>query len=142
MTQLHSKQMLIVNSRSRNGLIIYKGYHAEFAGPGAAVGNLLDMDCCNVLPVGNLELINPENAEERLKAYRIRWMWIWLISRITKNSLPLKRAQMILNQFEGCFDTETVAKIPDESFALMVGVFPQTIWMVRPIAERLDCDEK
>jgi len=32
-------KVLMVNHRRRNGLIIYKRYHAEFAGPGAAVGS-------------------------------------------------------------------------------------------------------
>ena len=43
LTLLHSGKVFIVNSRKRNGLILFKRYHAEFAGPGAAVGG--DYDC-------------------------------------------------------------------------------------------------
>ena len=40
-------------------------------------------------------------------------------------------AQIILTQFEQYLDSETVAQIPDEAFALLVGVFPQTIRSAR-----------
>lgn len=34
LAQLHDKQLLVVNRERRNGLILYKRHHAEFAGPG------------------------------------------------------------------------------------------------------------
>jgi hypothetical protein len=131
MTQLNSGQLLMVNSRRKNGLIIYKKFHAEFAGPGAAVGGFFDVDCKQAIPVGDLSLVYPETKEDRQKAYLIRRQWIRLTQQLTDNPVPLQRAQMILNQFENYFDAETVDKLPDEAFALMVGVLPQTIKMVR-----------
>jgi hypothetical protein len=62
-------ELLIVSPHRRNGLILFKRYHAEFAGPGAAVGGLIDRDCQRVLPIGNLSLISPESSEERQRAY-------------------------------------------------------------------------
>lgn len=131
MTQLNSGQLLMVNSRRKNGLIIYKRFHAEFAGPGAAVGGFFDVDCQRALPVGDLSLVYPDSMEERQKAYLIRRQWIRLTQQLTDNPVPLQRAQMILSQFENYFDAETVANLPDEAFALMVGVLPQTIKMIR-----------
>lgn len=128
---LHSGQVLMVNSRRRNGLILCKGYHAEFAGPGAAVGSFYDKDCKWALAVGNLSLLSPESHEERQKAYLIRRQWIRLTRQITENEVPQQRVQMILNQFEHYFDTETVSQLPDEAFALLVGVLPQTVKLVR-----------
>ncbi len=134
--QLHDKQLLVVNSRRRNGLILYKRYHAEFAGPGSAVGGLCDMDCQRVLLVGNFSLVYPESPEERQRAFALRRQWIRLTKQITDNPVPIQRAQMILNQFEYYFDSETISKIPDEAFALLVGVLPHTIRKVRNIADR------
>lgn len=131
LTQLSHGQSLIVNSRRRNGLIIYKQFHAEFAGPGAAVGNLFDRDCKGVLAVGDLSLVYPKAHDERQKAYLIRRQWIRLTQQITDNALPFQRAQMILNQFENYFGAELVSRLPSEAFALMVGVLPQTIEIVR-----------
>lgn len=136
--QLHDRQLLVVNTRRRNGLILYKRYHAEFAGPGSAVGGLFDLDCLHVLPVGNLSLVSAETADERQRAYLIRRQWVRLTREITDNPLPLQRAQKILNQFEGFFDTETIAKLPDDAFALLVGVLPNTIRKVRNTADRVD----
>ncbi len=136
--QLQDRQLLIVNTRRRNGLILYKRYHAEFAGPGSAVGGLFDLDCLHVLPVGNLSLVSAETADERQRAYLIRRQWVRLTREITDNPLPLQRAQKILNQFEGFFDTETIAKLPDDAFALLVGVLPNTIRKVRNTADRVD----
>lgn len=123
--------LLIVSSRRRNGLILFKKYHAEFAGPGAAVGSLLDLDCEQVYPVGSLSLLEPQSHEERQRAYLIRRQWIRLTYQFTDNKAPLKRAQMILNQFETYFDRETIARVPDEAFALMVGVLPHTVRLAR-----------
>jgi hypothetical protein len=129
--ELIGGRLLVVNSRKRNGLIICKRYHAEFAGPGAAIGSFFDLDCQLVIPVGELSLVHPENQEDRQKAYLIRRQWIRLTNQLTDNPVPLQRAQMILNQFENYFGVETTRKIPDEAFALMVGVLPQTVCLLR-----------
>lgn len=142
LTLLDSGQILMVNARRRNGLILYKRYHAEFAGPGAAVGGFYDRDCEWALPVGHLSLLVPESHEERQKAYLIRRQWIRLTRKITENPVPQQRVQTILNQFENYFDAETVAQLPDEAFALSVGVLPQTVTMVRRVASGLDGREE
>lgn len=128
---LANKDLLMVNSRRRNGLIICKQFYAEFAGPGAAVGGFFDVDCQAVIPVGELSLVPPEDQEERQKAYLIRRQWIRLTHELTDNPLPQQRAQMILNQFENYFGAETIQQIPDEAFALLVGVLPQTVRTLR-----------
>nr|WP_238393126.1 hypothetical protein [Myxacorys almedinensis] len=135
LTQLSNGQLLMVNSRKRNGLILYKRFHAEFAGPGAAVGSFFDLDCERVLPVGNLSLVCPKSPEERQKAYLIRRQWIRLTQQLTDNPLPTQRAQMILNQFDNYFGNEIVAQVPDDAFALLVGVLPQTIAKIRQTSE-------
>ncbi len=123
--------LLIVSSRRRNGLILFKKYHAEFAGPGAAVGSHLDLDCERIHSVGSLSLLEPKSHEDRQRAYLIRRQWIRLTYQFTDNATSLKRAQMILNQFETYFDRETIARVPDEAFAMMVGVLPHTVRLAR-----------
>ncbi len=129
--QLNAGKLLMVSTRRRNGLIIYKSFHAEFAGPGAAVGSYFDVDCSEILPVGDLSLVSPDCQEDRQKAYLIRRQWIRLTQQLTDNPQPLQRAQMILNQFENYFGASTVDQLPDDAFALLVGVLPQTIRTVR-----------
>ena len=127
---LTKDKLLMVNSRRRNGLIIFKRYHAEFAGPGAAVGSFFDLNC-HVLAVGNLSLIVPQSDKERQNAYLIRRQWARLTQKSTECPVPEDRVRTILQQFDAFFETETVAKIPDEAFALLVGVLPQTVHKVR-----------
>lgn len=131
LTSLHSGKVFIVNSRRRNGLILFKRYHAEFAGPGAAVGGDYDADCEMVIPIGNLSLLTPESHEERQKAFLIRRQWIRLIKQITEHHQPQQRVQKILDQFEQYFPQDMVASLPDIAFALLVGVLPQTVGLVR-----------
>jgi hypothetical protein len=119
-------ELLIVSPRRRNGLILFKRYHAEFAGPGAAVGGLIDRDCQRVLPIGNLSLISPESSEERQRAYLIRRQWVRLTIEIIDNLTPLQRAQRILH-----LESEQRAQLPDETLALLVGVLPETIRKAR-----------
>lgn len=127
LSRLKAGETLVVNSRRRNGLVLFKPFHAEFAGPGAAVGGQLDVDCCRVIPVGNLSLLEPESYDDCQRAFKIRRQWIKLTQQFTDQPKPLQRAQMILNQFEAYFDAETIANIPDEAFARLVGVLPHTI---------------
>lgn len=124
-------QVWAINSRRRNGLILYKTFHAEFAGPGAAVGGSYDQDCHLVIPVGNLILAQPVSHNDRQNAYLIRRQWIKLTQQFTDQSSPTQRAQMILNQFETYFDQQTIARVPDEAFAMLVGVLPYSVRMAR-----------
>ncbi|WP_448562067.1 hypothetical protein [Trichothermofontia sp.] len=134
---VQQEQILVVNRHRRNGLILIKPYHAEFAGPGATVGGICDRDCQQVIPVGDVSLVVPASCEERQKAFLIRRQWIRLTQQFTDMDSPLQRAQMILNQFENYFDAETVRHLPDEAFALMVGVLPHTIRKARRTSGKL-----
>lgn len=131
LARIKAGEVLMVNSRRRNGLILCKPFHAEFAGPGAAVGSQLDLDCLQVIPVGNLSLLTPESYEDCQRAFKIRRQWIKLTQQFTDQPKPLQRAQMILNQFEAYFDAQTIANIPDEAFARLVGVLPHTVRAAR-----------
>lgn len=131
LTQLQSGKLLMVNSRKRNGLILYKPFHAEFAGPGAAIGGDLDLKCQKVLSVGELSVVPPVSSEERQKAYLIRRQWVRLTQQITDTPEPTQRVRMILQQFSNYFAPETVEELPDEAFALLVGVLPGTVKQVR-----------
>lgn len=136
LTTLHSGKVLMVNSRRRNGLILFKRYHAEFAGPGAVVGGDYDLDCHGLLPIGNLSLLTPESHEDRQKAYLIRRQWIRLIKQITENTVPQQRVQKILEQFEEYFPVKVVSRLPSEAFAMLVGVLPQTVTKVRTLGSQ------
>ena len=133
LSRLKKRELLIVNPRRKNGLILYKKYHAEFIGPGAIVGGSFDLDTVSIIPVGTLSLVSPQNSQERRQAYKMRRQWVRLTKQIIDNPEPTERAQVILNQFEHWFDLDTVASLPDEAFALLVGVLPQTIRKVRNI---------
>ena len=128
---LQSEKVLIVNRCQRNGLILFKPYHAEFAGPGALVGGQYDSDCQGILPIGNLSLLTVESYEERQQGYLIRRHWIRLIKQITQNPSPQQRVERVLDQFQQYFPPEMVDNIPDIVFALLVGVLPPTVGIVR-----------
>ncbi|MEM7554047.1 MAG: hypothetical protein AAF378_08100 [Cyanobacteria bacterium P01_A01_bin.84] len=128
---LRSGVTSVVNSRRRNGLIIFKRYHAEFAGPGAVIGGDYDLDCHGVIPIGNLSILTTDSHEESQKAYLIRRQWIRLIKQITEHPIPNQRVRKILDQFDQYFPSDIVSHLPDEAFALLVGVLPQTVNSVR-----------
>lgn len=130
--KLDSGRLWVVNSRRRNGLIVLREFYAEFAGPGAAVGGDLDSnDIVSVIPIGNLSLLNPDSHEAHQNAIKIRLQWIRLTQNFTDQPQPDDRARMILEQFKTYFDQATVDLVPDEAFALLVGVLPRTIRRVR-----------
>ncbi len=131
LTQFNTGQLLVIDSKRQGGLIIWKHHHAEFAGPGAAVGGLFDLECCRVITIADLSLIYPESYEERQQAYAIRQQWLRATQKVTQNSVPLQRAMEVLTLFGEYFDQDTVGKIPNDALALLVGVLPKTIKMAR-----------
>jgi len=142
LSEIKAGRLLTVDSRRRSGLLLYKPYHSEFAGPGAAIGGCFDLDCEDVLPVGDLLVVEPTSHEHRQKCYMIRRQWIRLTHQFTDDSTALQRAQKILNQFEGYFDRETIAQVPDNAFAMMVGVLPHTVRLARRPVRRLNVRSK
>jgi hypothetical protein len=131
--KIRGKDLWIVNSRRRNGLILHKEFYTEFAGPGAAIGGNLDADCRGVIALGSLSLIAPDSPEEQQKALRIRLQWVRLTQNFTDKPVSIDRARMILEQFKSYFDQTIVDQVPDEAFALMVGVLPCTISRARSL---------
>jgi hypothetical protein len=129
--QVHEGKLLIVSSRRRNGLLLRKAFHTEFAGPGAAIGGNFDQDCQALVPIGNLSLVAPTTAEEALNALLIRRQWIRLLEQMTEHESPEERAQKVLTQFENYFDPRMVAKLEDSLLAELVGVLPGTIRRAR-----------
>ncbi|MEL6815791.1 MAG: hypothetical protein AAFP03_13405 [Cyanobacteria bacterium J06598_3] len=97
--KIDSGQLWVVNSRRRNGIIVMREFHAEFAGPGAAVGGDLDSGIVKIIPIGNLSLLEPDSHEEHQNAIKIRLQWIRLTQNFTDQASPDDRARMILEQF-------------------------------------------
>ena len=126
-----SGHLWVVNPRRRNGLVIYRRFHAVFAGPGAAVGGGFDAQCTHLVPLGRLSLLAPASPEEWQKALRIRLQWVRLTPNFTDRPASIERAQMILEQFKMYFGDNLVATMPDEAFARLVGVFPETVRLAR-----------
>lgn len=131
LSQLSSGQLLMIESNRRGGLIICKRHHAEFAGPGSAVGGFCDIDCGKVIPIGDLGLTYPECYQERQKAFVIRQKWFRFTQKAMETSVPLKRAGAILYLFEKYFGSESINLVSDEIISQLVGVFPKTVQMAR-----------
>ncbi len=133
LSKIRGQDLWVVNARKRNGLIINKGFYTEFAGPGAAIGGGLDTECNDFIPLGSLSLISPESSEEQQKALKIRLQWVRLTQNFTDKPDAIERAQLILEQFKSYFDQGILKQVPDEAFAMLVGVFPSTIRQARAL---------
>lgn len=131
--KLRAGELLIIDPRQKSGLILYKHYYADFAGPGAIVGGNIDLNTVKVLTIGNISFSPPTDSQAKINAYLTRQEWIRIIEQITICDNPREKAQLILNQFQYWFDLETLATIPDEALALLVGLFPQTIRNMRQV---------
>jgi hypothetical protein len=120
-----------VSEQKKCGLILCKTYHADFAGPGAAVGSPVEQGYNVIIAIGSPELVPVETFEERHKAYGRRIQWMRWLERITNYSDPTVRVEKLLAGFEAFFSRQAVIDLPDEVLALLVGVLPQTVNAVR-----------
>jgi len=124
-------QVWIINNRRRNGLLLIKGFYAEFAGPGAAVGGAVDRDCRAVIPLGDFELLRPNSPKEQETAYRIRLQWLKLVERFAARGDARQRARRLLDQFEEFFDRAEIEALSDSVLAATVGVLPHSLRRAR-----------
>ena len=131
LNQLQSGQLLRVYGRRGNALIIVHRHHAELAGPGAAVGSVFDLDCCRVIPVGNISIIYPESVAKRQQAYVLRQRWIRFTQKPMETYVPLERAKNLLILLHKYFAPQLIDSLSDEVLAQLVGVLPKTIGMIR-----------
>jgi hypothetical protein len=113
-------------------MIICHRYHAEIAGPGAAIGGVFDFDCKRVIPLGKISLVYPESRLERQQAYAVRQKWLGFTKQAMNSYVPLERAHKILTLLYKYFEPQIIDKLPDEIIGQLVGVMAKTVGMVRP----------
>jgi hypothetical protein len=129
--RLQTGQLLRVSARRGNAAIVCHRHHAELAGPGAAVGGFLDLDCDRVIIIGRISLVYPESPRERQQAYELRQRWLMMTQCAMESWIPLKRAKRLLIILHKYFDHQLIEQLPDEVLAQLVGVLPKTMGMAR-----------
>lgn len=141
LTRVEAYPLLAVSERKRSGLIVCKPYHAEFAGPGAAVGTLIDHECIAIIAIGSPEIVEVSSHEERQRAYGRRIQWIRWLQKITDHSEPLQRVEKLFAGLEAFFGTKVLNSLSDDVLALLAGVLPQTIQVARSQYRHVGADE-
>lgn len=126
-----SESLLAISEHKKSGLILCKQYHAEFAGPGAAVNCSVESAYRAVIAIGSPELIVTTTSEDRLRAYGRRIQWGRWLQRIVEHPDPMMRAEKLLAGFEEFFGRQVVIGLPSEVLARLASVFPGTIEQVR-----------
>lgn len=127
---LSSGQLLKVSASPSDALIICHTHHAEIVGNGAAVGGLLDIDCRQIVPIGNIALTFMESHQEKIQAYAKRQQWICATQKLIALA-PVHRATQIIKSLESYCGREAIAPLSDEILAQLVGVLPKTMATAR-----------
>lgn len=128
---LKSGQLLVLVDQPCTALILQKAFHAEFVGPGAAVGGVFDLNTTAIYPLGNVNFLSPETGLERKQAFQQRMDYIEALQSITIEQTPFSRSNRIFTYLHEWVGQEVTQHIPDELIASLVGVFPQTIAIAR-----------
>lgn len=123
--------LFAISEHKKSGLILCKQYHAEFAGPGAAVNCGVEPAYRAVIAIGSPELISTTTFEDRRRAYGRRIQWGRWLQKIVEHPDPQMRSEKLLAGFEEFFGRQVVVGLPSEVLALLAGVFPGTIEQVR-----------
>jgi len=124
-------RLLAVGETKRGGLILCKPYYAEFAGPGAAIACPNTPAYSSIIAIGDPELVEVTNPNDRQRAYSRRIQWVRWLQKIVFHPDPVQRAEKLFLGFEEFFGGEVVSQISDEVLALLAGVLPQTISALR-----------
>lgn len=125
------QRLLAVGERKRSGLILCKEHYAEFAGPGAAICNPFEAHYTKIIAIGSPEIIEIASYEERQQAYGRRIQWVRWLQRIVAEPEATQRAERLFAGFEEFFGSEVLVGIPNDVLALLAGVLPHTIALLR-----------
>ncbi|MBD2329421.1 hypothetical protein [Alkalinema sp. FACHB-956] len=123
--------LLTVGEQKRSGLILCKEFHAEFAGPGAAVACASEQPYQAVIAIGAPSLVPVQDWESRRKAYGLRIQWERWLHKIADHPDPTSRVERLFAGLEGFFGRQVVMSLPTEVLSLLVGVLPSTVETVR-----------
>jgi hypothetical protein len=124
-------RLLAVGERKRSGLILCKQHYAEFAGPGAAICNSFEADYIRIIAIGSPEIVEVQTHEARQQAYGRRIQWVRWLQRIVSEPDANQRAERLFAGFEEFFGSEVLIGIPNDVLALLAGVLPHTISILR-----------
>lgn len=128
---LPAEHLIAISEQKKSGLILCKEFHAEFAGPGAMIGSLVEPHYRAVIAIGSPELIPIRSFDDRRRAYGQRIQWGRWLQKIIENPEPTLRAERLLTGFEEFFGRQVVISLPSDVLAMLAGVFPSTIDAVR-----------
>lgn len=128
---LPSEHLVAISEQKKSGLILCKEFHAEFAGPGAVIGSLVEPHYRAVIAIGSPELVPVKSFDDRRRAYGRRIQWGRWLQKIIENAEPTLRAERLLAGFEEFFGRQVVTSLPSDVLAMLAGVFPSTIDAVR-----------
>ncbi len=140
-TVVVANRLLAVSEHRKSGLILCQRFHAEFAGPGAAVFTGVEQPYTAVIAIGGPEIVAVMTYEDRQKAYSRRIQWIRWLEKIADSPNPIQRAEKLLFSFEAFFDSKILVSLPDQVLALLAGVLPQTITAVRSQHRHMEPDD-
>ena len=131
--------LLMVGERKKSGLILCKEFHAEFAGPGAALGSPVEQPYRAVIAIGSPDIETATSSHDRCRAYGLRIQWGRWLYTISDHEDPIVRVEKLVAGFEGFFGRAVVMSLPSEVMALLVGVLPSTVEQVK---QRYSSDRK
>ena len=123
--------LLMVGERKKSGLILCKEFHAEFAGPGAALGSPVEQPYRAVIAIGSPDIETATSSHDRSRAYGLRIQWGRWLYTISDHEDPIVRVEKLVAGFEGFFGRAVVMSLPSEVMALLVGVLPSTVEQVK-----------
>lgn len=125
--RLKSGQLLAIAPHSPGGLIIVKSFYADFAGPGAAVGSEFDRHTTAVYTIGPIQFYTPATRAERAASIETRIAYTERLSSILDVPVPLRRANLILEQFHAWLPGQSLETLPAELISKLVGISPATV---------------
>lgn len=128
---LPAEHLVAISEQKKSGIILCKEFHAEFAGPGAVIGSLVESQYRAIITIGSPELIPVKSFDDRRKAYGRRIQWGRWLQKIIENPEPTLRAERLLAGFEEFFGRQVVVSLPSDVLAMLAGVLPRTIETVR-----------
>lgn len=123
--------LLMVGEHKKSGLILCKEFHAEFAGPGAALCSPVEQPYKAVIAIGSPDIVATQSQGDRSRAYGLRIQWSRWLYRIADQESPVDRVDKLLAGLEEFFGRAVVMSLPTEVLALLVGVLPQTVDQVK-----------
>jgi hypothetical protein len=132
--RLRQGQLFALDPNYPGGLILFKSFYTDFAGPGSAIGGEFDRHCTAIYPVGPIRIQIVSTHVARQQTLHQRMTYAEKLANIASMPVSLRRSCMVVDCLCEWLSPAIAEQVSHELISKLVSISPvavQLAWQAR-----------